>query len=75
MLPSKAQYIGVALKRPSDSTVSFFLYFIFIFSSFFNHMEGSSLLFTYSRLSNVSLAITSFIASCSCFTATVTFFF
>lgn len=41
MLPSKAECIGVTPKRPSYSAVSFFLYFIFVFSSFFNHMEGA----------------------------------
>lgn len=55
MLPSKAECIGVAPERPSYSTVSFFFYFISIFSSSFNHMEVSSLLFAYSRLSNASL--------------------
>lgn len=55
MLPSKAECIDITPKRPSCSAVSFFLYFIFIFSSFFNHIEGGSLLFAYSRLSNASL--------------------
>lgn len=55
MLPSKAECTGVAPERSSYSAVSFFLYFIFVFSSSFNHMEGGSLLFAYSTLSNASL--------------------